>query len=122
MASGVRTAPLNEAEIGGASGRRTPAYKADLFPVEYINRGQLFVNCEVDEEQLPFVVDQYGDDFLLFAADMWHGHNVVDPVKVLLERKDLPEPSKRKILVDNVARFYGLPVPQTVPELAVSGD
>jgi predicted TIM-barrel fold metal-dependent hydrolase len=122
MASGVRTAPLNEAEIGGASGRRTPAYKADLFPVDYINRGQLFVNCEVDEEQLPFVVEQYGDDFLLFAADMWHGHNVVDPVKVLLERKDLPEQSKRKILVDNVARFYGLPVPQTVPDLAVSGD
>ena len=90
--------------------------------MEYITRGQLFVNCEVDEEQIPFLIEQYGDDFLLFAADMWHGHNVVNPVQLLLDRKDLAEQSKRKILVDNVARFYGLPVPQTAPEPVASGD
>ena len=122
MAGGIRPIPLTEAEIGGAAGRRAPAYKADLFPVEYITRGQLFVNCEVDEEQIPFLIEQYGDDFLLFAADMWHGHNVVNPVQLLLDRKDLAEQSKRKILVDNVARFYGLPVPQTAPEPVASGD
>ena len=116
---------LEEADIGGSSGfGRQKAYRGELLPSEYIRSGRVFVNCEVDEEQLPFVVEQYGSDFLLFASDVPHGHRVTDPVGKMLARTDLSEETKRKILVDNVARFYGLPVPQPAlePEPASAGD
>ena len=117
-------AVIAEADVGGSTHVRPGmmGYEALLLPEEYIKRGQIFVNCEVDENQLPFAVQEYGDDFLLFAGDMWHGHNVLDPVQQLLDRPDLGEQTKRKILVDNVARFYGLPVLQGVPELTPAGD
>ena len=110
--AGVQPHAVDEAGVGGSSHARPSPYRSRHLPEEYIRRGQVFVNCEVDERQLPFVIDEYGEDFLLFAADMWHGHNVLDPVQKLLDRQDLSEESKRKLLVDNVARFYGLPVPE----------
>ena len=115
---------VSEAEIAGSSAyhRLTDAYKSEFVPEVYIKRGQIYVNCEVDEEQLPFVAQQYGNDFLMFAADIPHGHRVVDPISKLLDRADLSEEAKRKILVDNTARFYGLPVPQAAPELAAAGE
>jgi predicted TIM-barrel fold metal-dependent hydrolase len=114
----------NESEVAGSSAyhRLTSAYRSEFVPEEYIRRGQVYVNCEVDEEQLPFVVQEYGDDFLMFAADIPHGHRVIDPISKFLERDDLGQVTKRKILVDNTARFYGLPVPQAAPELAAAGD
>ena len=119
-----RTAPADESAVGGCSHWKPGlVYNAQCLPDEYIRRGQLFVNCEVDERQLPFVVQEYGDDFLVFAADMWHGHNVANPVELLLERTDIPEASKRKILVDNVARFYGLPaLKEALEPVAAAGD
>ena len=117
------TAAMDEADVGGHDHIRPGfGYQALHSAEHYIERDQVFVNCEVDEEQLPFVVDNYGDDFLLFAGDMWHGHNVANPQQALLARTDLREQTKRKILVDNVARFYGLPVPKEVPKPVASGD
>ena len=115
---------VNEPEVAGSSAyhRLTSAYRSEFVPEEYIRRGQVYVNCEVDEEQLPFVVQEYGDDFLMFAADIPHGHRVIDPISKFLERDDLGQETKRKILVDNTARFYGLPVPQAAAELAAAGD
>ena len=100
-----------ESEVGGHDHQRPGfGYQGLLSAEKYIQRGQVFVNCEADEEQLPFVIDTYGDDFLIFAADMWHGHNVANPQDLILSRDDLREETKRKVLVDNVARFYGLPL------------
>lgn len=116
---------LSEAGIGGSSGFGRPGvYQSELLPSEYIKRGQVFVNCEVDEEQLPFVVEQYGSDFLLFASDVPHGHRVVNPVGKMMERSDISTEVKRKIMVDNVAKFYGLPLPETsrAPQTASAGD
>ena len=48
----------------------------------------------------------------MFAANIPHGHRVIDPISKFLERDDLGQETKRKILVDNTTRFYGLPVPQ----------
>ena len=122
--TGVRP-KIPEADIAGSSGFGRPnAYKSELLPSEYIRSGRVFVNCEVDEDQLPFVVKQYGSDFLLFASDVPHGHRVVDPVGKMLARADLSDETKRKILVDNVAKFYGLPVPEPAaePQPAPAGD
>ena len=114
----------DEALIGGSGGMRPMVYRAELVPQGYIERGQLFVNCEVDERQIPFIVEEYGDDFLLYAGDIAHPHRVCHSVEFMQSRTDLSEETKRKILVDNVARFYGLPVPAPTPEPepAAAGD
>jgi predicted TIM-barrel fold metal-dependent hydrolase len=109
---------MPEAAVGGSAMFRPSTYTSELLPEEYIQRGQIFVNCEVDEDQLPFVIDRYGDDFLLFASDIPHGHRVSNPMGKLIARDDLGATSKRKILVDNVARFYGFPLPKAAPEPA----
>jgi hypothetical protein len=119
--AGARVQPTDPALIGGTSILRPIrqfAYKSELLPEEYIQRGQVYVNCEIDEAQLPFVVQEYGADFLIFAGDMPHAHRMVNPVKRFMARQDLSEETKRKILVDNGARFYGLPVPDQAPEPA----
>ncbi len=112
----------DEALIGGSSVIRRRVYRSDLLPQGYIERGQLFVNCEVDENQLPFIVGEYGDDFLLYAGDIAHPHRICHSVEYLESRTDLSEETKRKILVDNTAKFYGLPVPKPAEKAVPAGD
>ena len=116
-------AALSADQVGGSGLGRPPSFKTELLPEEYIQRGQVFVNAEVDEAQVRFVVEEYGDDFLLFASDIPHAHRIVRPIDKLMARTDLSDDTKRKILVDNNARFYGLPVPQLVDvKAAASAD
>jgi len=112
-----KSAVVDEALVGGSGLFRPRGYKSELLPEDYIKRGQVFVNCEVDENQLPFVINEYGEDFLIFASDIPHGHRLVNPVGQLEARSDISETAKRKITIDNVAKFYGLPVP--VPDKPV---
>ena len=67
------------------------------------------------------MVERYGDDFLLFASDIPHGHRVANPIGKLMAREDLRMDTKHKMLVNNVARFYGLPLPKEAPQ-AAAGD
>ena len=39
---------MPEAAIGGSGMMRPSAYTSELLPEQYIERGQVFVNCEVD--------------------------------------------------------------------------
>ena len=69
---------------------------------------------------LPFAVEEFGDECWLYGSDIPHGDRLVDSVGVFLERTDIGEDTKRKLLVDNVARFYGLD-PETGARKGVSG-
>lgn len=120
--SRTRPPSFEESAIGGSSFFRPTTYRSKYLPEEYIKRGQIYVNCEVDEDQLPFVVDRYGNDFLLFAGDVPHPHRVAHSVDRFLERADLSQETKQKTLVDNTARFYGLSVPASQFEPAQTGD
>lgn len=91
---------------GGTDFRR--GYNAKYLPKEYIQRGQIYFGFEVDEKLLPFVIDEFGDECLLYGSDIPHGDRLFDAVNVLLKRKDISEESKQKLLVDNVSRFYGI--------------
>ena len=90
-------------------------YEAELEPLDYIKRGQLFVGFEVNEGLLPAVIDLVGDECLLYASDIPHGHRMIDAGAYLEQRTDISEQSKRALLVDNTARFYNLPVLAEVP-------
>ena len=102
--------------IAGTSLFRPGAYKSQGLPEDYIRDGRVFVNAEVDENQVPFLVEEYGNNFLLFASDIPHGHRLVDPVNTLMQRTDLSDETKRKWLRDNTANFYGLPLREPAEE------
>lgn len=94
-----------------AGTERSGAHVPELMPEEYIKRGQLFFGYEVDEEMLPYVVQRWGPDCWLYASDIPHAHRIIDSTHYLLQREGLGEEAKRKLLVDNTASFYGLPLP-----------
>jgi predicted TIM-barrel fold metal-dependent hydrolase len=77
-------------------------------PLEYLQSGQVYITCEVDDRLLPQVMALMGEDQIFFASDIPHGDREPDAVKTLRGRTDLTEPAKRKILYDNAARFYRL--------------
>jgi uncharacterized protein len=85
-------------------------YNAEHWPKEYIERGQIYFGFEVDEKLLPFVLEEFGDECWLYGSDIPHGDRLHGAVDVFLQRKDISEESKRKLLVHNTARFYGLEV------------
>jgi predicted TIM-barrel fold metal-dependent hydrolase len=85
-------------------------YNAKHLPKEYIERGQIYFGFEVDEKLLPFALEEFGDDCWLYGSDIPHGDRLYGAVDVFHQRKDISEGSKRKLLIDNTARFYGLNV------------
>ncbi len=99
---------ITERLEGPLGRRRGREYSSELLPAEYIARGQLAFGFEVEEGQLPYVVDRYGADCLLYASDIPHVHRVLDSVDVLEQRPDLSDEVKKQLLVHNTARFYGL--------------
>jgi predicted TIM-barrel fold metal-dependent hydrolase len=83
-------------------------YHAELSPQEYIDRGNVFFGFEVEDPLLPYCVEHFGEDCWLFGSDIPHGDRLANAAKVLQERSDLKDDVKRKMLLDNVARFYRL--------------
>jgi len=80
----------------------------DRKPSEYF-RASCFISCESGEAMLPYVVQELGDDNLLYASDYYHWDcSFPDTVKKLAERSDVAEKTKKKIFTDNPARLYGL--------------
>jgi predicted TIM-barrel fold metal-dependent hydrolase len=98
-------APLSILDTLGARG-----YRAQLRPKEYLQRGNVFFGFEVEEPLLPWCIEEYGADCFLFASDIPHADRMAGSVNVLLERTDIGETNKQKLLRDTCARFYGLQV------------
>jgi len=78
-------------------------------PSEYITQGNLFFSCETEEHLLPETMSFVGEDKILYASDFPHwDSNFPHSLHQLLERSDLEEGQKMRILVDNPKRLYGL--------------
>jgi predicted TIM-barrel fold metal-dependent hydrolase len=76
-------------------------------PSEYFRR-QCFVSVECDEEPVSGVLEQVGDQNIVFSTDFPHPDcKFPRAVDRFLELPMAPE-SKRRILWDNCARFYGI--------------
>ena len=73
-----------------------------------LQREQNYFGFEVDEKLLPFAIEEFGDQCWVYGSDIPHGDRLYGAVDVFLKRDDISEESKRKLLVDNTARFYGL--------------
>jgi predicted TIM-barrel fold metal-dependent hydrolase len=76
---------------------------SDLF------RRQCFVSAETDEPSLRVVLDALGVDCVVTAADFPHPEgSFPDGVRRFVDRGDLTEGEKRRILWDNPRRLYGV--------------
>jgi hypothetical protein len=85
------------------------APRAACPPQEYLRRGTLYVSTEVEDTLLPQVIDLLGEDHIIFGSDMPHGDRERFAARTLLNRADLGQATKRKILEDNPRRLYRLP-------------
>jgi predicted TIM-barrel fold metal-dependent hydrolase len=76
-------------------------------PREHLRGDQFFISFEPDEASLPFVCDQLGDDHLVFASDYPHfDAKYPGMVDVLLERPDLSDDRKQRLLTKNAQRLF----------------
>jgi len=93
-------------------------------PREYVIGGGCYFGTEPDEASLPAVLEEIGDDFLLYGSDYPHTDSKFPySVKYVRERSDLPEVSKAKILGRNAVSYLRLEreeVPGSVSELTPS--
>ena len=85
-----------------------PTQGSRNLPKEYIERGQTYFVFEVGERLLPFAIEEFGDQCWVYGSDIPHGDRLYGAVVVFLKRNDISDESKRKLLVDNTARFYWL--------------
>jgi predicted TIM-barrel fold metal-dependent hydrolase len=96
-----------EWEACGASIR--PFRPLQKKPSEIMAGGNVYVTCKPDEQSLPYVIQRYGADFLLFPSDYPH-FDCAFPfaTSLLADREDITPEEKRKIFGDNPRRLYGL--------------
>ena len=79
-----------------------------MAPSDYFKR-QCFVSVECDEEPVRHVIDAIGDDRIVFSTDFPHGDSKFPRAVESFLRLPISLESKRKILWDNCAAYYGLP-------------
>jgi len=85
------------------------APRIDRKPSEYFLSGRCFIGLDPDEKCLPHVISSLGDGVVVYASDYCHWDcKFPDTVKMVEERTDISERSKKAILNDNPARLYGL--------------
>jgi predicted TIM-barrel fold metal-dependent hydrolase len=77
-------------------------------PSEYLKTGNWYCSTEPDERALPYVIENFGADIVLFASDYPHWDGLYpNAVSTLAKRQDISETAKQKILGANAKRFYG---------------
>jgi predicted TIM-barrel fold metal-dependent hydrolase len=79
------------------------------WPENVMREYGMFVTCE-NSDDLPYILQQAGDDCLVIGTDYGHTDTSsdVDAIKVFRNRSDLTAEAKRKILSDNARALYGL--------------
>ena len=81
----------------------------DRKPSEYVLDGNCFISCEPDEHMLRQVIELIGDARIVYASDYYHWDcSFPDTVKLIAERNDISDASKKRILGDNATVLYPL--------------
>jgi predicted TIM-barrel fold metal-dependent hydrolase len=87
--------------------RKSEMERLKLLPSEYIKDHRCYFTCEGEESALPLVIEQFGDECMMYASDYPHWdmewpHSVSQVVR----RKDISDTTKQKILAGNAKAFY----------------
>ena len=76
---------------------------------DYLKSGRIFVAAESDDAMLTDEMALIGEDQILFSSDFPHDEGRGTAMTEILERSDLSEKQKRKLLYDNTVRLFGEP-------------
>jgi uncharacterized protein len=76
---------------------------------DYVKSGRIFMAAEADDSMLQLLFELIGEDHVLFSSDFPHGEGRENAALEILERNDLSQTQKRKLLYDNTVRFFGEP-------------
>jgi predicted TIM-barrel fold metal-dependent hydrolase len=76
---------------------------------DYLKSGRIFVCGEMEDPMMKEEIALLGEDQLLYSSDYPHGEARENAAQNLMERQDLTEIQKQKILYDNPVRFFGEP-------------
>jgi predicted TIM-barrel fold metal-dependent hydrolase len=76
---------------------------------EVLARKRVWVTCEY-EDHLPYLIPHAGEDNLIIGTDYGHTDpfSNVRALKIFVDRPDLSDRVKKKIISDNALAFYGL--------------
>jgi uncharacterized protein len=91
--------------------RKRKHFPLSQLPSQYFKRGNIYVTCETDEKILDVMLREMGEDYIMYPTDFPHERQAGEFAKDIpefLERPDLSDRAKRKILSENAKRFYGL--------------
>ncbi len=88
---------------------RRPDSPLTMKPSEYFKL-QCFVSVEADEDFVKQVIEAIGDDTIVFSTDWPHGDSKYPRAVESFMKLPISDQSKRKILWDNCARYYGVKV------------
>ncbi len=77
-------------------------------PSDYVLSGRYFQSIEIPEGEAltRMVIDQLGEDILMYASDYPHGESWFPKSVETVMGWDLPDRVKRKLFWDNAVRFY----------------
>ena len=87
-------------------------------PSDYIKSGRVFFSCEPGDADMPYFLENIGEQAMLFASDYLHfdalfvgetGHDgkpYPGTVNSLLARDDISDSAKTKMMYDNSVAFY----------------
>jgi predicted TIM-barrel fold metal-dependent hydrolase len=76
---------------------------------DYVKSGRIFMAAEADDRMLHQLFELIGEEQVLFSSDFPHGEGRDNAALEILERNDLSETQKRKLLYDNTVRLFGAP-------------
>lgn len=76
---------------------------------DYLKSGRFFIAPEADDPLLSQEMALVGEEQILFSSDYPHGEGRDNAASELLERIDLTDAQKQKILYHNTVRFCGEP-------------
>jgi predicted TIM-barrel fold metal-dependent hydrolase len=72
-----------------------------------LKSGRIFFGCEGNEPFLPRVIDDLGENLLMFSSDYPHADRTEGTAGYLKTRSDISINVRHKLLADNAQRFYG---------------
>jgi len=76
---------------------------------DYVKSGRIFMAAEADDRMLHLLFELIGENHVLFSSDFPHGEGRDNAALEILERRDLSESQKQKLLYDNTVRLFGAP-------------
>ncbi|HEY7556559.1 MAG TPA: amidohydrolase family protein [Candidatus Binatia bacterium] len=87
--------------------RKSEMEPLKMMPSDYVKQNRCFFTCEGEESALPLTIEIFGDQCMMYASDYPHWDTEwPHTVSHVVQRKDISDKTKQKILADNARAFY----------------